>query len=71
MLAHRAETVVEADGSVHVANLPIEAGAKVEVIVLEGEEPAATPAYPLRDRAYHVKGPDWPTVPEEVWNIYR
>jgi hypothetical protein len=76
MIAHRIETVLTEDGTLALKNLPIRAGARVEVIVLVADTPvvAETDAdrFPLRgSEPYRFDDPFSPAVPENDWNVLK
>lgn len=71
MQAYRLATVVEHDGVLTLSNLPVKAGANVEVIILiQPTPPARGDAYPLRGQPLTYRDPfapvaqsDWTALP--------
>jgi hypothetical protein len=67
MQAYRQETVIQHDGTLTLHDLPLQAGEKVEVIIIVQSPPARSPdAYPLRgtpityvDPTESVANSDW------------
>jgi hypothetical protein len=67
MQAYRQETIIEHDGTLTLRDLPLQAGEKVEVIIIVQSPPApAEHAYPLRgtpvayvDPTEPVAASDW------------
>jgi hypothetical protein len=67
MQAYRQETIVQHDGTLTLRDLPLQAGEKVEVIIIVQSPPAPTHhAYPLRgtpvtyvDPTEPVAASDW------------
>jgi hypothetical protein len=74
MTAHRIETFLTEDGTLALKDLPIRAGARVEVIVLVSDAVAQTDAerFPLRgSQPYRFDDPFSPAVPEDDWDALR
>lgn len=71
MNAHRVETTIDQDGTLTLNDLPFQAGAEVEVIILErpptqsGDNP-----YPLRDQPVQYDAPTEP-VAENEWDALQ
>ncbi|HLM56730.1 MAG TPA: hypothetical protein VK422_11495 [Pyrinomonadaceae bacterium] len=69
--AHRVETIIDQDGTLTLNGLPFQAGAEVEVIILErpatqsGDNP-----YPLRDQPVEYDAPAEP-VAENEWDALQ
>jgi len=69
--AHTVNTVVEDDGVVTVADVPVKAGQRVQVIVLMPDEAERREFYPLRGlKPFQYEGPDDP-VGEDEWDSGR
>jgi hypothetical protein len=67
MQAYRVETTVQQDGSLVVRNLPLQAGAEVEVIILIRPPVAPTlNPYPLRGTPITYRDPTT-SVAESDW----
>ncbi|MEI7833904.1 MAG: hypothetical protein WCJ56_12005 [bacterium] len=67
MLAHRSESVVQADGSLIVKNVPFHTGEIVEVILLPRVIPANyNDSYPLRGTKVEYIAP-FENAVEEGW----
>lgn len=71
MNAHRVETTINQDGILTLDGIPFQAGAEVEVIILE------RPLKPNRDNPYPLRGQplqyDAPTEPvaEGEWSVLQ
>ena len=71
MNAHRVETTIDQDGTLTLNGLPFQAGAEVEVIILERPAmPGGDNPYPLRDQPVQYDAPTEP-VAENEWNVLR
>jgi len=76
MTAHRIETVLTEDGTLALKDLPIRAGARVEVIVLVADSPAVAQTdverFPLRgSEPYRFDDAFSPAVSEDDWNALK
>ena len=74
MEAVRIETVVEANGTVTIDNLPFSTGEKVEIIVLANTTAKAAEKQesPLKGlRAIYLQDPFEPACPAEDWEVLR
>jgi hypothetical protein len=80
MIAHKVQAIVTEDGKLLLQGLPFQAGARVEVIMLDEsagttESPvqqAATDEYPLRGKQpYQYDDPFSPAVRLEDWNALK
>jgi hypothetical protein len=80
MIAHKVQAIVTEDGKLLLQGLPFQAGARVEVIVLDESadiaestaQQAATDKYPLCGKQpYHFEAPFSPAVPLEDWNALK
>ena len=77
MQAHEIETTIGKDGRVTLESLPMQAGSRVRVIVLELDPTSdvATPQdrYPLRGKPYRISEGafDGPAVPADDWEVIR
>jgi len=76
MTAHRIETFLTEDGTLALKDLPIRAGARVEVIVLIPDTPAIgqteAERFPLRgSQPYRFDDPFSPAVSEDDWDALR
>jgi hypothetical protein len=80
MIAHKVQAIVTEDGKLLLQGLPFQAGARVEVIVLDEsadvkESPvqqASTDEYPLRGKQpYQYDDPFSPAVPLEDWDALK
>jgi hypothetical protein len=80
MIAHKVQAIVTEDGKLLLQGLPFQAGARVEVIVLDEsadvkESPvkeASTDEYPLRGKQpYQFDDPFSPAVPLEDWDALK
>ena len=71
MQAYRVETVLQQDGTLILKNLPLQAGASVEVIVLV-QPPVATRSdrYPLRGTSITYLNPTEP-VAQPDWEVLQ
>lgn len=69
MTAHKIETVVPADGTLHLSNLPFAPGAQVEIIVLTREQRAeiSEVTFPLRGTPGEMHDPFEPAIDPEEW----
>jgi hypothetical protein len=71
MVAHRIETVVEANGTIVLKELPFQEGEAVEVIVLERKSKSETDnPYPLRGMAYTYIYPTEPVAVDD-WDALK
>ncbi len=71
MNAHKIETVVEANGTIVLKELPFQEGDAVEVIVLEKKAKTETDnPYPLRGMAYTYIDPTEPVAVED-WEVLK
>lgn len=71
MNAHRIETVVEANGTIVLKELPFREGEAVEVIVLERKsKPETDNSYPLRGTAYTYIDPTEPVAVDD-WDALK
>lgn len=72
MNAHRIETTLTTKGMLTLQDLPFDAGATVEVIVLErADEASSAPTYPLRGTVARYDDPFEPAVPIEDWEALK
>jgi hypothetical protein len=80
MIAHKVQAIVTEDGKLLLQGLPFQAGARVEVIVLDESadtaesttQQAATDQYPLRGKQpYQFDDPFSPAVPLEDWDALK
>ncbi len=71
MQAYRVETVLQQDGMLTLSNLPLQAGASVEVIILV-QPPASRRAnqYPLRGTPITYLNPTEP-VAQSDWEVLQ
>ena len=67
MQAYRRETKVQANGTVIIQNIPLQAGEIVEVIILTREAAPSEPGYQLRGRPVTYHQPFEP-VAESDWS---
>ncbi|MGB7203158.1 MAG: hypothetical protein WBD16_12980 [Pyrinomonadaceae bacterium] len=71
-MEHRIETIVGSHGTIHLEDLPLDEGEKVEVIIHKmgspknGENP-----YPLRGTPYSYEDPFSPLISLEDWNVEK
>ncbi len=70
MNAHRIETTLAENRTLTLENLPFEAGAAVEIIVLE-RDAKPRPTFPLRGTAARYEAPFEPAAPAEDWDVLR
>ena len=70
MNAHRIETTLPENRTLTLRDVPLEAGAAIEIIVLERSE-KARPTYPLRGTTAHYEAPFEPASPAEDWDVLR
>jgi hypothetical protein len=80
VIAHKVQAVVTEDGKLLLQGLPFQAGARVEVIVLDESadivesttQKTATDQYPLRGKQpYQFDVPFSPAVPLEDWDALK
>jgi hypothetical protein len=80
MIAHKVQAIVTEDGKLLLQGLPFQAGARVEVIVLDESadiadstiQQAATDQYPLQSKQpYQFDDPFSPAVPLEAWDALK
>lgn len=73
MTAHKIKTVVPADGTLHISNLPFDPGAQVEIIVRVREqlETLPEPSFPLRGTFGEMHDPFEPAVDPDEWGATR
>lgn len=73
MTAHKIKTVVPADGTLHLSNLPFDPGAQIEIIVQARDESDAMPepTYPLRGTFGEMHDPFEPAVVPDDWEALR
>jgi len=71
MNAHRTETTIKQDGTLTLEGLPFQAGAEVEVIILERpQKSSGANPYPLRGQPVQYDAPAEP-VAEDEWDALR
>ena len=71
MQAYRQETVIQHDGTLTLRDLPLQAGEKVEVIIIVQSPPTRTQAsYPLRGTPVTYVDPTEP-VANSDWEAAR
>lgn len=73
MTAHKIKTIVPADGTLHISNLPFDPGAQVEIIVRvrEQSDVASEPTFPLRGTFGEMHDPFEPAVDPDDWEALR
>ena len=73
MTAHKIETVVPADGTLRLSDLPFHPGAQIEVIVLvrESTDAAPTVTFPLRGTFGEMHQPFEPVADTDDWDALR
>lgn len=72
MKAHRIETRLTENGTLHLKNLPFEAGEAVEVIIVERHKHLTeTNYYPLRGTVIRYDDPFAPAAPLEDWEALQ
>ena len=66
MQAYRVETILPADGTVTLHQLPFQAGESIEIIVLSRKDAATSPdRYPLRGTPVQYLEPTQPVAPND------
>ncbi|MEC4984160.1 MAG: hypothetical protein SAJ37_00345 [Oscillatoria sp. PMC 1068.18] len=72
MKAHRIETTITENGTLHLKNLPFKSGETVEIIVLErNSQPPNSNPYPLRGKVIRYEDPFEPATSLEDWEALK
>jgi hypothetical protein len=75
MKAYRVELTVPESGALTLEGLPFQAGAAVEIIVLERSEPSQSAQLgqnlPLAEKVLHYEDPFGPATDLEAWDVLQ